>query len=48
MLIEGDMIEASPSRRRPWSMKTQVSCGPMARCISVAVTAESTPPDLTL
>ena len=36
---------ASPSRSRPWSTNTQVSCSPIASWISTAATAESTPPD---
>jgi len=36
---------ASFSRNRPVSTNTQVSCAPMARWISAAATAESTPPE---
>jgi hypothetical protein len=36
---------ASPSRKRPWSTKTQVSWSPIASWISTAATEESTPPD---
>ena len=36
---------ASPSRSKPWSTNTQVSCEPTAFCTIAAATAESTPPD---